>query len=69
MDNAAGVFFMTPDSLAACGDVIDGTDIRFHYGAPHMIVIAATLTEELIEQALRHIDRLSELKQFTMPLD
>lgn len=32
-------FFMTPKALTRCGNWIEGTKIRFHYGASHMIVV------------------------------
>jgi hypothetical protein len=48
-------YFMTPEALSYCGDWINGTETRIHYGAAHMIVVAAPLTASLIEQALFHI--------------
>ena len=62
-------FFMTPGALSACGDLIDGTATRFHYGAAHMVVVADTLTPRVIELALRHIDNAGELEATTLPLD
>lgn len=63
-----GCYFMTPAALAACGDWIDGTQIRIHYGAPHMIVVAGRLNEDLIEQALKHIARAGEIEHCTRPI-
>jgi hypothetical protein len=60
-------FFMTPEALAACGDMLGGTQVRLHYGAPHMIVMT-TLTEGLIEQALRYIDAQGDLIACTRPV-
>ena len=54
-------FFMTPKALANCGDWIAGTQIRFHYGTPHMIVVAATLDEDLIGKTLRDIDQQGDI--------
>ncbi|WP_419660103.1 uncharacterized protein Dvar_04490 [Desulfosarcina variabilis str. Montpellier] len=54
-------FFMTPKALTNCGNWIDGTKIRFHYGAPHMIVVAATLDEELIDKTLKDIDQQGDI--------
>lgn len=62
-------FFMRPEALATCGDWVDGTKVRFHYGAPHMIVLGNELTEEMIERALRHIDKRGELEQCSLPLN
>ena len=54
-------FFMTPKALTNCGNWIDETKIRFHYGAPHMIVVAATLDEVLIDRTLRDIDQQGDI--------
>jgi hypothetical protein len=61
-------FFMTPAALAACGDWIDGTQVRIHFGAPHMIVVAGRLTEDLIEQALEHLARAGDLEKCSLPI-
>jgi hypothetical protein len=60
-------FFMTSSALCACGDWINGTTIRFHY-APHMIIVAGELSREIIEEALREIDRRGDLQAATRPL-
>ncbi len=62
-------YFMTPAALQACGDWIEGTRIRFHFGAPHMIVVAETLTENLIEKALRCIEQRGEILDCTMAIE
>ena len=62
-------YFMTPQALAMCGDWIDGTHIRLHYGAPHMIVVASVIDKTLIESALRQIDRQGRLEACTKELD
>ncbi len=46
-------FFITPIGLTNCGNWINGTKIRFHYGLPHMIVVAEKLDEELIDKTLK----------------
>jgi hypothetical protein len=69
MDSGVGAYFMTLEALEACGDWIDGTRIRFHYGARHMIVVSARLSFEIIEQALRQIDNAGEIELCTLPLD
>ena len=63
-----GCFFMTPTALAACGDWIAGTQVRIHYGAPHMIVVAGRLTEDFIEQALQHIASAGHLEKCSLPI-
>jgi hypothetical protein len=62
-------FFMTPKALQSCGDWIDGTKIRFHYGAPHMIVVAATLDGDLIEKTLRDIDQQGDILLCSQKID
>lgn len=59
-------FFMTPAALAACGDYISGTSIRYHYGAPHMIVVAGRLDGQLIERVLYELAERDELIQCSM---
>jgi len=56
-------YFMTPAALAACGDFVAGTEVRFHYGSSHMIVVAGYLDRPLIERVLREIDARGELAQ------
>ncbi|MDP6546552.1 MAG: hypothetical protein QGH60_21445 [Phycisphaerae bacterium] len=62
-------YFMTPAALEACGDWVDGTRIRFHFGSPHMIVVAETLTEDLITKALHCIEQRGEVLDCTMAID
>ena len=61
-------YFIRPEALAACGDWIPGTTTRFHYGSPHMIVVAGELNAETIGQALRGIDALGHLEECSLPL-
>ena len=61
--------FMTPAALQACGDWIDGTQIRLHYGTPHMIVISGVLTEDLIRKALLAIEKSGKILDCTKALD
>lgn len=62
-------FFMTPAALAGCGDFISGTTIRYHYGAPHMIVVAGQLDRPLIEQVLHEVSERGELLQCSLPVE
>ena len=57
-------FFVTPDTLARNGDLLDGTDVRFHYGAPHMIVVSE-ISETIIKKALLEIESQGELIECT----
>jgi len=59
-------FFFTPEGMAACGDWIEGTKVRFHYGCSHMILVSE-ISESIIESALRDIDKQGEIKLCTIP--
>jgi len=61
-------FFMRPEALQACGDWLDGTKARLHFGAPHMIVLAAELTPAVIERSLKQIDAEGALLGCSLPL-
>jgi hypothetical protein len=61
-------FFVTPASLTQSGDWIDGTTIRIHYGAPHMIIVDQ-INAEIIEQALHHIEVQGELLACTIGIE
>ena len=50
---------MTPTALAAAGDWVPGTQVRFHYGAPHMIVVSE-LNAEVVDRVLRLLDKSGE---------
>jgi hypothetical protein len=58
--------FATPDALAKCGDILDGTRVRYHYG-PHLIV-ATALTHEFIGKILTEIDSQDELLTCTQAM-
>lgn len=58
-------FFLTPEGMAACGDWIDGTKVRFHYGASHMIFVSE-ISESIIKAALRDIDKQGMLEKCTI---
>ena len=60
-------FFMTPAALVACGDLVDGMDVRVHLGEPHMIVVSH-LSRDVVEHVLRSLDRQGELRRRTLPL-
>jgi hypothetical protein len=61
--------FMTPAALSACGDFVSGTTIRYHYGAPHMIVVAGHLDRPLIERVLHELAERGELLQCSLPVE
>jgi len=57
-------FFLTPQGAASCGDWIEGTKVRFHYGAPHVFFVA-DISEEIIKKALKHVENQDKLEQCT----
>jgi len=61
-------FFMRPEALSACGDFIGNTNLRFHYGAPHMIVVAGELNPQVIEQTLKQLELHGELENCSLPI-
>jgi len=56
--------FATPDSLTRFGDWVNGTQIRIHFGAPHLIVMTG-VTPDTIESALKHIDAAGDIRKAT----
>jgi hypothetical protein len=59
-------FFFTPEGMSACGDWIEGTKIRFHYGAAHMILVSE-ISEAIIKAALGDIEKQGKLEICTIP--
>ncbi len=62
-------FFFNPEAFACCGDWIAGTQIPIHYGSPHMIVVGATLTEDLIHKAIDDLESKDMILACTRPYD
>ncbi len=61
------LFFMTPSALMACGDWVEGTQVRVHLGVPHMLVVG-TVSADIIERVLKQLDASGELEHHTLPL-
>ena len=61
-------FFFTPQGAANCGDWIDGTKVRFHYGASHMFLVSE-ISKEIIEAAIKHVEEQGELEQCTLQIE
>jgi len=59
-------FFLTPEGISACGDWIEVTKVRFHYGASHMVLFSE-ISESIIESALRDIDKQGKIELCTIP--
>jgi hypothetical protein len=60
-------YFPPPAAPASSGATIEGTSVRFHYGMPHLIIVAE-LSEDLIGRALREIDSQGDLLACTRPI-
>jgi hypothetical protein len=58
-------WFATPRMLERCGDHVPGTEVHMHY-CGHMIILSE-ISEQLIEAALRHLERQGELLDYTVP--
>jgi len=61
-------FFITPESLRAVGDHVPGSEVRYHIGERHMIVIAE-LSAELVDAVLKDLDRRQLLERHTLRLE
>ena len=57
-------FFMTPAAFVSAGDWVPGTHVRFHCGAPHMIVVTE-ISADIVGRVLRHLDDTGELLSST----
>lgn len=61
-------FFMTPEALSQCGNWLPDTQVHIHFGAPYMIVVSQ-IDEQIIEKALRLIDKEDELEACTRAIE
>ena len=59
--------FATPSFLAAHGDCVPGTEVRYHAGNAHVIV-SSEVTSSAVGQILRLIDNQGRLEECTLPL-
>jgi len=57
-------FFYTPEGAGACGNWIEGTKVRFHYGASHMIIVSE-ISETIIRAALKDIEKQGLINECT----
>ena len=60
-------FFHSPETIKNCGDLIDGTSIRMHFGSKHMFVLSE-VTDESIRKAVLQIDQAGEIIECTAPI-
>ncbi len=61
-------FFHSPETVRNCGDLLNGTKVRIHYGAKHMIIVSE-LSKDVIRQTLNQIDAAGEIIEFTMAIN
>ena len=60
--------FSTPDALTDSGWVLGDTDVHFHYGNRHLIVVSR-LSHDVIAAALKWLDVQDDLVDCTIPLE
>jgi len=60
-------FFLTPQGASRCGDFIEGTKTRIHYGAPHVFIVS-DISKEIIESAIKQAEKEGNLLQCTLPI-
>lgn len=61
-------YFLSPEGVSNCGDFINNTQVRLHYGAPHMFVLSE-ISENNIREALRMVERDGKLECCTLPIE
>ena len=60
-------FFFTPEGASKCGDFIEGTKTRIHYGASHMFIVS-NISKNIIEKAIKQVESNGELLKCTLPI-
>ena len=60
-------FFLTPEGASQCGDFIEGTKTRIHYGAPHVFIVS-DISKDIIESAIKQAEKEGNLLQCTLPI-
>jgi len=60
-------FFLTPQGATQCGDYIEGTKTRIHYGASHMFIVS-DISKEIIESAIKQAEIEGNLLQCTLAI-
>jgi len=59
-------WFCTPTAFQTNGDMVPDTDIRFHYGNQHTIIVTE-LSYEVIDYILKYMDSRNKLLDCTLP--
>jgi len=60
-------FFLTPSGASQCGDFIEGTKTRTHYGSAHMFVVS-DISKKIIESAIKQVENEGNLLKCTLPI-
>jgi len=58
-------FFLTPQGATNCGDFVEGTKTRVHYGALHVFTVS-DISKEIIESVIKEIETKGELYERTI---
>ena len=58
-------YFMTPQALSRCGDLLSDARTRVHYNTPYMIVVSE-INRGIVDEALKLIDEEGELEFCTL---
>src|SRR5262245_18705131 len=66
-DQKRWLCFVTPALLASVGDWVEGTQVRVHFGSPHVIIVSE-LSEDIIARVLRKLHADGEMESWTLPI-
>jgi len=58
-------FFLTPQGATNCGDFIEGTKARIHYGALHVFTVS-DISRAIIESVIKETESKGELLERTI---
>ena len=62
-------FFVNSEALKNFGDTLLGEKVRYHYGSPHMVVVAGELTCELIVKIITQLNNDGILDNCSLELN
>ncbi|WP_144394625.1 hypothetical protein [Pleionea sediminis] len=66
-DERRWCFFHSPETVKNCGDYIDGTNIRMHYGEKHMFVLSE-VTQDSIRKTIKQLDEAGKILECTVSI-
>ncbi len=58
-------FFLTPQGASNCGDFVEGTKTRIHYGASHVFTVS-DISRDIIQAVIKETERKGELLERTI---